>query len=87
MNTNKYEFLSSTRFWALVTGSLSTILIDPNLIAQPWYVTVGKFLGLVSAGFIAIRTIDRASEQKVVAAGVTSGQVSAANATDIPSEE
>lgn len=81
---SKFEFLTSTRFWALLTGSASTVLIDPGFITQPWYITLGKFLGLVSAGFITIRTVDRAFEQKVLAAGLSSGKITTEQATDIP---
>lgn len=57
--SEQLEFLASNRFWALVLGSASTILIDPNFSTQKWYVSVGKFFGLLAAGFIAIRSLDR----------------------------
>lgn len=53
------EFLQSERFWALIIGSASAVLIDPNFPIQQWYISVGKFFGLVAAGFIGIGTIDR----------------------------
>lgn len=58
----KLAFLTSTRFWVLILGSASTVLLDPDLVSKPWYVTVGKFLGVISAGFITIRTVDRSAE-------------------------
>lgn len=58
----KIDFLNSPRFWALILGSASTVLIDPSFPTQEWYISVGKFLGLVSAGFIVVRTTDRATE-------------------------
>ena len=55
---NKFDFIYSTRFYALVLGSASTVLVT-SFGTEPWYISLGKFLGLVSAGFITIRTIDR----------------------------
>ena len=55
----QFAFLLSNRFWALVLTSASTILVDPSFGSEEWYKTLGKFLGLVGGGFIAIRTIDR----------------------------
>lgn len=60
MNEN-FAFLKSTRFWALVLGSASTALV--NSAGEDWRVTLGKFLGLLSAGFIAIRTVDRTADK------------------------
>ena len=57
------SFLKANRFWALILGSASTILVDPAFPTQVWYVSLGKFFALLSAGFITIRTIDRAAEQ------------------------
>jgi hypothetical protein len=62
MTDNKFEFLTSNRFWALILGSASTVLVDPEFPNREWYVNLGRFLALVSAGFIGIRTIDRATE-------------------------
>lgn len=56
---DKFSFLLSTRFWAIVLGSISTIIVQPEFATDEWYVSVGKILGLVSAGFTAVRTIDR----------------------------
>lgn len=57
------EALKSSRFWVMIMGTASTILIDPSFATQTWYVSLGKFLALTSVGFVGIRTIDRASEQ------------------------
>jgi len=72
MNTNSstFAFLYSNRFWALVLGALSTVLIDPSFDPSLWYIAVGKFLGIVSAGFITIRTVDRLGDTKVEAAHI-----------------
>lgn len=57
------QFLRSNRFWAGVVGSASVILISPDFATDVWYVSVGKFLGLLAGVFISIRTVDRFSEQ------------------------
>jgi hypothetical protein len=57
------EFLKSNRFWAMITGTLSAVLIDPAFPTQPWYISLGKFLALTSVGFVGIRTIDRFGEK------------------------
>ena len=73
MENNTWAFLSANRFWAMVLASASAILVDPSLLMVPWWVSLGKFLGLVSTGFVVTRTIDRAvdhtAEAKVVASG------------------
>ena len=66
--TNKFSFIFSNRFWSNVITSASVVLIDPNLPNQQWYVTVGKFLGLLSAFFTTVATVDRISDKKVEAA-------------------
>lgn len=60
MNDN-WAFLKSHRFWALVLGSASTVLV--NSAGESWQISVGRFLGLLSAGFIAIRTVDRTADK------------------------
>lgn len=57
--SEKFAFLLSTRFWAIVITSASAVLIDPNFGIQPWYISLGKFLGLIGAAFTVVRTIDR----------------------------
>ena len=67
----KFDFLTSNAFWSNVITSASITLIDPNLATQAWYVTLGKFLGLLSAAFTIVRTIDRTADSKVDAAVIT----------------
>jgi len=57
------EFLKSNRFWAGVVGSLSAVLIAPDFTTNPWFVSLGKFLGLLASVFIGIRTVDRLGEK------------------------
>lgn len=85
--SSQFDFLLSTRFWALLLGSASTILIDPAFPTQPWYLSLGKFLALVAAGFIGIRTIDRFGEK---AGAVDTGVVIASptpEKIDVPSDQ
>jgi uncharacterized membrane protein len=57
------EFLKSTRFWVMIIGAASAVLIDPSFATAQWYESLGKFLSIVAAGFITVRTVDRASEK------------------------
>lgn len=59
----QFAFLASNRFWMLIIGSASIVFIDPSFPTQHWSVNLGKFLALVSAGFIGIRTADRFGEK------------------------
>lgn len=58
-----YAFIFSNRFWAMTMTNISLVLLDPAFPADPWYKSVGKFLALEGAGFVTIRTIDRAAEK------------------------
>lgn len=69
--SSKLDFLLAPRFWAMVLGSASTILIDPGFPTQMWYVSLGKFLALLSAGFITVGTVDRVSDKMLEGKKVT----------------
>ena len=60
----KFDFLTSPAFYSNVITSASVTLIDPNFPTQAWYVSLGKFLGLLSAAFTVTRTIDRSVDKK-----------------------
>ena len=68
----QFSFLTSNAFWSNVITSASVTLIDPNFPTQAWYVTLGKFLGILSAAFTVVRTLDRSADKKVEAAEVAS---------------
>ena len=53
------RFLKSNAFYAVLIGSVSVMLLDPEIANTPWYVSLGKFLSLFSAGFLGTRTLDR----------------------------
>jgi len=77
---DKIDFLTSTRFWAIVLGALSIYLKSKGIIGPDEM----QLIATITAGFTVVRTADRFSEQKVVAAGITSGQVSADSIDSIP---
>ena len=81
--SNNFAFLQSTRFWALILGAVAYYLQSKGFIGEAEMILVAT----ITAGFTTIRTIDRASEQKVFAAGVTTGQVLAEDVTDVPPQE
>ena len=55
----KFEFLTSTRFWALVVAALVLYARTKGVIADAEVILIETILG----GFIGVRTIDRASEK------------------------
>lgn len=60
---NTWAFLKASRFWALVIGAASIYLKAKGLIGEPEMYLIATITG----GFVAVRTVDRAAEQKVVA--------------------
>lgn len=83
MKNSKFEFLTSTRFWSLVIGAVSIYLQTKGFVGEAEMLLIAT----ITSGFIIVKTADRMSEQKVLAAGVSSGQVSAEDATGIPPKE
>ena len=55
----KLEFLQSTRFWALVIGAISIYAQTKGWIGEPEMLLIAT----ITAGFTAIRTLDRAGEK------------------------
>lgn len=53
------EFLTSTRFWAMVVGALALYLKTKGIFGDPEMVLITTIMG----GFIVVRTVDRAAEQ------------------------
>lgn len=83
MINTKFAFLTSSRFYALVIGAVMFYLKAKGWVGESEMILANTIL----AGFITIKTIDRASEQKVLAAGVTSGTVDVASVASIPTQE
>lgn len=51
----KFNFIYSTRFWAVILGALSIYLESKGYIGEP----ERNLIATIVAGFTAIRTIDR----------------------------
>ena len=75
-----FPFLYATRFWAMVIAAVSIYAQAKGWIGQPEMLLIAS----VTAGFTVVRTIDRATEQPIIAAAVTTGQVQASAVIDIP---
>lgn len=69
--SNKFAFLSSTRFWALIIGAVSVYLQTKGYIGEPEM----QLIATIMAGFTVIRTVDRIGDQKVEAAKVAAETV------------
>lgn len=63
IENSKWDFLTSTRFWALVIGGLA-IASQGNFTIDAW----GAGVIFVISGFTAVRTVDRLGDKKVEAA-------------------
>ncbi len=54
----KLQFLTSSRFWAIVIGALSIYAQSKGWIGEPEMILIATIMG----GFTAIRTVDRFAE-------------------------
>ena len=77
---SNFSFLTSNRFWAMIVGATAVYLQAKGVLGEAEMLLIAT----ITAGFTIVRTADRMSEQKIIAAGVTTGQVSAEDATGIP---
>ena len=64
----RFAFLTSNRFWALVIGALSIYLQTKGYIGEPEMVLIAT----LTAGFATIATVDRFGEK---AGAVDTGKV------------
>ena len=64
---DKFAFLSSTRFWAIVVAAVSVYLEVKGYIGEP----ERNLIAAISTGFVTVRTIDRIGDKKVEAAEAT----------------
>lgn len=55
--SNKWAFLTSTRFWAIVIGAVALALAQDGWISMAF----AQMIATVSAGFITVNTVDRFS--------------------------
>lgn len=66
-----FSFLYATRFWAMVIAAASIYAQQKGWIGDAEMMLIAT----ITAGFTIVRTADRASEQKVIAAGITTGEM------------
>lgn len=64
---NKFEFLTSSRFWAIVIGAVSVYLQSKGYIGDPEMMLIAT----ITTGFTIVRTIDRVGDKKVEVAEIT----------------
>jgi len=76
----EFAFLKATRFWALVIGAVSAYLKIKGYIGEAEL----TLIGIITGGFITVRTVDRATEQKILAEGVAAGQVNVSTLLEVP---
>lgn len=55
----KFEFLTSTRFWAIVLGAVSLYLKQKGIFGDAEMLLIAT----ITAGFTIVRTVDRATEE------------------------
>ena len=80
----KLEFLTSTRFWAMIIGAVSIYLKTKGLIGEAEMVLIATIM----AGFITVKTIDKnVGEANIIAAGISTGEVSTEDVTTLPPEK
>lgn len=56
----QWQFLTSTRFWAIVIGAVSVALFQDGYLSQAWATAISVIVG----GFTVVRTVDRSVDVK-----------------------
>ena len=56
--TNRFEFLTSNRFWAMLVGAVALYLKSKGYLGDAEMILIATITG----GFTIVRTIDRATE-------------------------
>ncbi len=69
----KWEFLKSTRFWAIVIAAVSVYLQQKGIFGQEEM----QLIATVTGAFTVIRSLDRVSDKKVEAAEATASTATA----------
>lgn len=73
MNKNmndKFAFLTSSRFWAMVIGAVSMYLKAKGIIGEPEMLLIATITG----GFIVVKTVDRNTGDAVMGAAEVGGK-------------
>jgi len=65
MLPEKLQFLTAPRFWALMIGAVSLYLKTKGYIGEAETVLIAT----ITAGFITVKTIDRAAEKMAGSTG------------------
>ncbi len=65
----KFEFLSSTRFWAIVIAAVSIYAKTKGYIGEAEMVLISTIM----AGFVTVKTVDRIGDKGVEAAEAKGG--------------
>ncbi len=78
------NIFSSPRFWLIVIIAVLQSLSVFNILGGDQVDQLTNIISIALGGIVAIRTIDKQGESKILAAGVTSGQVSTKSVTDVP---
>lgn len=56
--SKKFEFLKATRFWAMIITAIAVYLSQTGVIDE----SLAQLIATISGGFLAVKTLDRASE-------------------------
>lgn len=80
MIPDTFAFLKATRFWALCLTAASLYAKGKGWIGAE----EAALIATITGGFVAVRTVDRYSEQKILATAVTTGEIKAAALIKIP---
>ena len=75
-----FAFLQATRFWALVIGAVSIYAQQKRWIGEAEMLLIATITG----GFTIVRTVDRATEQKILAEAVGAGKLPIENILKVP---
>jgi hypothetical protein len=75
-----FPFLRATRFWAMTIAALSIYAQSKGWIGEPEMLLIAT----ITAGFVTVRTIDRATERKILAEAVGTGQIAASDVLEVP---
>lgn len=62
----KWEFIKSTRFWAIVIAAVSIYLQQKGMLGQEEM----QLIASITGGFTIVRTADRVGDKKVEAAKI-----------------
>jgi len=80
---NTFDFLTSTRFWAMVIGALSIYLQSKGFIGEPEMMLIAT----ITAGFTIVKTADKYGDKQIMAAGVNKGSIEASDVVKVPPQE